>query len=68
MVLDRGHRQDRADAGLQAGQADQPGALMRVVDAVAMGVVLTAFAGVLAIGITVNILKDAIKGGDRGET
>ena len=40
---------------------------MRVVDAVAMGVVLTAFAGVLAIGITVNILKDAIKGGDHGE-
>ena len=40
---------------------------MRVVDAVAMGVVLTAFAGVLAIGVTVNILKDAIKGGDRGE-
>ena len=40
---------------------------MRVLDAVAMGTVLTVFAGVLLVGVTYNILKDSIKGGDRGE-
>ena len=61
MVLHRGHLKNRADPGVQEGPADQPGALMRVLDAVAMGVVLVAFAGVLAVGVTFNILKDAVK-------
>jgi len=39
---------------------------MRVLDAVAMGVVLVAFAGVLAVGVTFNILKDAAKDDEPG--
>ena len=63
-----GHRKNRENTEFPTTQKHnlKQGAL-RILDKIALGAILVTFAGVLAVGISINVLRDSLREKDEQE-
>lgn len=68
MLRSSRHRENRENTKLPTTQKHnlKQGAL-RILDKIALGAILVTFAGVLAVGISINVLRDSLREKDEQE-